>query len=219
MGFSGANNTGAELARGRLLLLLNSDVLPDGPGWVEELAAFLDETPNAGAVAPKLLFEDGSLQHAGLYFERAEGASLWSNEHYFKGLHGTHPAANVTRRVPAITAACMMLATDLYRDIGGLLGQYVQGDYEDSDLCMRLRARDLDTWYLASVALFHLEGQSYPTPMRVSNGEYNKWLHTHLWDEAIGELMASPASELRPPARPRRVGGHTPRNERVESAS
>ena len=195
VGFSGANNAGAQIARGRLLLLLNSDVLPDRAGWLAEMVDFIDRSPNIGAVAPKLLFEDDSIQHAGLYFERPDGEGLWSNEHYFKGLHRSLPAACTTRAVPAVTAACMLIAALVYREVGGLLGQYVQGDFEDSDLCMRLRAGGRQVWYLADVELFHLEGQSYPTPARVANGQFNRWLHTHLWNDAITALMSDPSVE------------------------
>ena len=112
VGFSGANNAGAQIARGRLLLLLNSDVLPDRRGWLSEMVEFIDRSPNIGAVAPKLLFEDDSIQHAGLYFERPDGEGLWSNEHYFKGLHRSLPAACTARAVPAVTAAdCSPMAS------------------------------------------------------------------------------------------------------------
>lgn len=190
VGFSGANNAGVSLAHAPLLLLMNSDVLPDDPGWLDALADFLDADPTVGAVAPKLLFEDDSLQHAGLYFDRPDGELLWQNEHYFKGLHGSFPAANIARPVPAITAACMLLPAALYRSVGGLLGQYVQGDFEDSDLCLRLRAVGLRVWYVPQVQLYHLEGQSYPTPARITNGHFNRWLHTHLWNDEITALMS-----------------------------
>ena len=75
-GFSGVNNVGARLARGRLLLLLNSDVLPDKPGWLGKMIRFYDSTPGIGALAPKLLYEDDSLQHAGLYFYRQRDGLL-----------------------------------------------------------------------------------------------------------------------------------------------
>ena len=184
-GFSRANNLGAELARGRHLLLMNSDVIPDRPGWLGGLSAVLDADATVGAVAPKLLYEDGSIQHAGLYFERAAGAEVWTNEHYFKGMHGDLPEACVSRVVPAVSAACMMLRRDQYLELGGLRGIFVQGDYEDSDLCLRLADAGLRSWYQADVELFHLEGQSYPSAMRQATGAYNKWLHTHLWDERI----------------------------------
>jgi hypothetical protein len=122
VGFSGVNNIGAGFARGRLLVLLNSDVIPRAPGWMSAMTRFYDATPNIGALAPKLLYEDDSLQHAGLYFQPLVDAGLWNNEHYYKGLHRNLPAANVARRVPAVTAACMMIDSSLYRELGGLRG-------------------------------------------------------------------------------------------------
>lgn len=189
-GFSTANNRGASVAAGRVLLLMNSDVLPDQPGWLARLTRAHDDLPNAGVVGPKLVYEDESIQHAGMYFERQTGAHLWSNEHSFKGLHRSFAAANISRRVPAISAACMMVSAELYREVGGLRGTYIQGDFEDSDLCLRLTAAGYDHWYVADVELYHLEGQSYPTAQRVSNGEYNQWLHTKEWGILIEAVMA-----------------------------
>ena len=67
----------------------------------------------------------------------------------------------------------------------GLSCKYIRGDYEDSDLCLRLREMGREAWYLPNVELYHLEGQSYPTEERVLTSDYNKWLHTHLWDSAL----------------------------------
>lgn len=189
-GFSAANNACVEHARGRLLLLLNSDVLPDVPGWLSELVAFHDATPRVGAVGPKLLYEDDSIQHAGLFFAREDERSPWNNEHYFKGLPRSLPAANVARAVPAVTAAALMIARDLYRELGGLCGAYVQGDYEDSDLCLRLWEAGREVWYCPEVELYHLEGQSYPSGTRELTGRFNAWLQTHLGGGQISTLMA-----------------------------
>jgi GT2 family glycosyltransferase len=194
LGYAGANNLGADLARGRLLLLLNSDVLPSVPGWVSSLVKFHDRTPGLGAVGPKLVYEDESIQHAGMYFFRSAGSPLWENSHYFKGLHRSFPPANEPRIVPALTGACLLLSLDLWREVGGLSGTFIQGDYEDSDLCLRIAARGRDCWYLPDVELYHLEGQSYPTHLRQLTSRFNTWLHTHLWDEAITDAMRRTAS-------------------------
>ena len=53
LGFADANNAGVSLALGRLLLLLNSDVVPDRPGWLSTMVDFLDATPEVGAVRPE----------------------------------------------------------------------------------------------------------------------------------------------------------------------
>ena len=189
-GFAVANNRGASLATGRLLLLLNSDVLPAGPGWLGRLAEIYDQTPDVGALGPKLLFEDDTLQHAGLYFRRGTPWSAWENAHFFKGLHTDLPAANVPRPVPAVTAACLMIARSLYEEMEGLRSLYIQGDYEDSDLCLRLSEAGYENWYRPEVALYHLEGRSYATATRQGNALYNTWLQTSIWGERMERLMS-----------------------------
>jgi O-antigen biosynthesis protein len=95
----------------------------------------------------------------------------------------------------------------LFEDLGGLRGQFLQGDFEDSDYCLRLRTAGRDVWYAADVELLHLEGMSYPNELRAAVGRYNKWLHTQLWDGVISDIMADPsvrparvAAELAGPA-------------------
>jgi GT2 family glycosyltransferase len=188
-GFAGAINAGASLARGRLLLLLNSDVLPDKPGWLETMCRFYDSQREIGALGPKLIYEDGSIQHAGMTFYRPPGSLLWQDGHYYRGLHRTFPAANVTRPVPAVSGACMMIDRSLYEDLGGLSGRFVRGDYEDSDICMRLMESGRQNWYLSSAELYHLEAQSYNPELREPANRFNAWLHTHLWRQRIDDLM------------------------------
>ena len=188
-GFSGANNAAASVARGRRLLLLNSDVIPDRPGWLGKMTAFYDATPDIGALGPKLLYEDDSLQHAGLHFYRVPGSGLWGNQHYYKGLHRSFPAVNVARTVPAVTAACMLVDRDLYERAGGLSYAYVQGGYEDSDLCLRLMEHGRQNWYMPGAELYHLEAQSYPSEMRKLVTRYNMWLHTRLWGDRIEQVF------------------------------
>jgi GT2 family glycosyltransferase len=197
-GFSVANNLGASLARGRLLLLLNSDVLPAGPGWLGRMVAFYDATPRLGALGAKLLYEDDTLQHAGMYFVPLTDREGWENLHYFKGLHRSLPAAAVPRAVPGVTGACLMVNTALYREMGGLRGMFVQGDYEDSDLCLRLIEGGYENWYLPTVELYHLEAQSYPNPLRQLTRRYNVWLHSRIWGGRIEAVMARYRASLGP---------------------
>jgi GT2 family glycosyltransferase len=189
-GFAGANNHGIGVSHAKRLLLLNSDVIPDQPGWIGAMNEFYERTPEVGALGPKLLYEDDSLQHAGLYFHRPAGSESWENAHCFKGLHRHFPPANVSRPVPAVTAACMMIDRELYDEVGGLPLHYVQGDYEDSELCLRLAETGRKNWYLPSIELYHLEGQSYVPGVRRVPSEYNMWLHSQLHGQQIEAIMA-----------------------------
>jgi GT2 family glycosyltransferase len=188
-GFARANNAGASLARGRLLLLLNSDILPDKPGWLSKMQQFYDSTPNIGALGPKLLYEDDSIQHAGMYYYQQPGSSVWIDAHYFKGMHRSLPAAGIARPVPLVSGACLMIDRSLYEELGGLHGIYVRGDYEDMELCLRLSEQGRENWYLPDAELYHLEAQSYSGSFRRAANRYNMWLHTHLLGNRIASLM------------------------------
>ena len=151
LGYAAANNAGAALARGLLLMLLNSDVVPSRPGWLAHLRAEL-ERPNIGAVGPKLLFDDEAIQHAGLYFEQ-DLDGIWFNAHYHKGMPRLWPAAQRRRFVPGVTGAALMTTRALFERVGGICEDYIVGDYEDSDFCLRLHAAGAAIRYVPRVEL------------------------------------------------------------------
>jgi O-antigen biosynthesis protein len=200
VGFACATNAGVSTANGRLLLMMNSDVLPDKPGWLSTMQRFYDSTENIGALGPKLLYEDDAIQHAGMYFHVPNDATflgIWANAHYFKGMNRELPAANVIRPVPAVTGACLMIDKDLYERVGGLPELYLQGDHEDSELCLRLIQEGFENWYLPEVELYHLEGSSYDWDLRARLALYNRWLHTRRCGDLMAEVMAGyPLPEL-----------------------
>jgi GT2 family glycosyltransferase len=207
-GYAAANNIGARFARGALLLLLNSDVVPAAPGWLKLLTRTLELVSGTGAVGPKLLFDDGSLQHAGLTFvEGPEGE--WYNAHFHKGYPRDFPAANIARSVPGVTGAALLTRTALFRELGGFCEDYIIGDYEDSDLCLRIRAAGHDIRYVPAAELYHLERRSISLHQgyaRTVACAYNRRLHTQRWGEVIARLMAGGQNgERRLPAMRRRV--------------
>lgn len=198
-GYAAANNAGAAIARGRDLLLLNSDVVPDRPGWLGLLTQALDRDERAGAVGAKLLFDDESLQHAGLYFDQTPEGE-WYNRHYFKGFPRDFATACVAREVPAVTGACLMVRRQLYEQVGGLTEDYLIGDYEDSDLCLKLRRDGHGVRYEPAAELYHFERRSIERNTGYTRGvadQHNRWLHHTRWHRDIAELMNS-ASEPAP---------------------
>ena len=191
-GFAAAVNAGASLVRGPRLLLLHSDVLPDKPGWLGRMTSFYDATPGIGALGVKLLHEDNSLEHAGIYFARSGNSSLWNRRRTFKGLHRHLPVANVARPVPAVSTACLLVAAKLYNRVEGLHPMYLRGadDYTSSDLCLRLLEAGLQNWYLPEAELYHLVERSPRESARSLSNRYDSWLHTHIWNEHLETVMA-----------------------------
>ena len=160
LGFAGANNLGARHARGRTLVLLNSDAFPTTPGWLGRMAAHLDDQPDAGIVGARLLFGDGAVQHDGMRFSRnSQFWHLWFPTHPGKGLPPM-PARTGIQACPATTGACMAIHRTRYLELGGLDEGYILGDFEDADLCMKVRAQGLRCLIDHDIALHHLERMS-----------------------------------------------------------
>ncbi len=206
-GFSAACNAGVLRARGEALALVNSDVIPAGNGWLPALIGKLDRQRRVGAVGPKLLYDDGSLQHAGLFFKR-DSKGIWLNHHYFKGMPGSYGPANVERPVPGVTGACIVMPRELFDELGGFDESYVIGDYEDSDLCLKVRRAGFGIVYAPSVALYHLERQSISRSADYTRGaasQHNAWLQTRRWDAQIEALMLAFESSAAEPALPEPV--------------
>jgi GT2 family glycosyltransferase len=192
-GYAAANNEGVRHARGGTLLLLNSDVVPLAPGWLSAMRAALHRRQRrpVGAVGPKLLFDDGSLQHAGLTFER-DFEGRWYNTHFFKGYPRHWPAAQVPRSVPAITGAALLVERDVYESVGGFTQDYIIGDYEDSDLCLKIRACGYDIRYEPAAELYHFERRSiqlHAGYMRTAACAYNRRLHSERWSAAMAAAL------------------------------
>lgn len=190
-GYARACNAGARFARGTVLVMLNSDVVPREPGWLQLLVRPLLEQRKLGATGPKLIFEDGSLQHAGLYFGRDQ-RGIWLNHHFYKGMPGRYPPAQGARTVPGVTGACLVTLRETYERVDGYTEDYVIGDYEDSDLCLKIRRLGLEIAYEPAACLYHFERRSISRSqdyMRGVASQYNSWLHTQRWEDDIAALM------------------------------
>lgn len=191
LGYAAANNAGAAVARGKFLLLLNSDVVPDAPGWLKHLAAPLLADRKLGVTGPKLLFEDASIQHAGLLFAR-DDSGTWFNRHYFKGFPRHFAPACRARAVPGVTGAAQLVRRKLFEKVGGLTEHYIIGDYEDSDFCLKLRQAGAGIAYVPDAELWHFERRSirlHAGYARTLASTYNRQLHHARWDGAISALM------------------------------
>jgi len=160
-GFSAANNLGISVSKGDKILFLNSDVFPENPGWLENLVKALDDNTDIGIVGPRLLFAEGGIQHAGMISRRLEAAGIWINHHSLMGFSPKDDAHKDLARVELITGACaLMRRADIDR-LGGWDTGYLIGDFEDSDLCFKIRAAGMTVGYLPTVELIHLERQSF----------------------------------------------------------
>jgi len=149
LGFARGANYGARAARGRYLVFLNNDTVPQ-PGWLGALLDVLEADRAVGVVGAKLLFP-GTLQvqHAGVVF----GAPRVPY-HIYEGWNADHPAVNRVRDFQAVTAACFVLRREDFWRLGGFDEGYQMG-LEDIDLCLRLGELGLRAVYTPHSVLYH----------------------------------------------------------------
>ncbi|MCU1513280.1 MAG: hypothetical protein JWO10_370, partial [Microbacteriaceae bacterium] len=154
--FSAKMNRGAVQARGEYIVLLNDDVELITPDWLEVLLGLVRQ-PGVGMVGTMLFFEDDTVQHAGhLYRDQWAGhiGLGWA-----RGRDDQLASLSVDREVSGVTAACAMLPAGLFWQVGGLSHVFA-GNYNDVDLCLKVRATGNSILWTPHAALYHFESKT-----------------------------------------------------------
>jgi len=159
LGFGPAVNLAARQARGRALLVLNPDCLPDD-GDLRRLLALLDERPKAGLIGAVVCDADGKPDPASWRRDPLLRRSLNS----LFGRSGE--TVNMQREIPAevieaeaVSGALMLLPRDLFERLGGFDEGYFL-HCEDLDLCRRVRDHGYQVLLAGDVRVLHGKGSS-----------------------------------------------------------
>ncbi|OWK43923.1 glycosyltransferase family 2 protein [Fimbriiglobus ruber] len=151
--FATSCNDGALYATGDYLVFLNNDTIPY-VGWLDALVRYAEVRPKVGLVGNKLLFPDGTIQHAGMAFGQDR-----QPRHIYVNFPADHPAVNKARRMQAVTGACNLIPREVFAATGGFDPGFING-YEDVDLCLRVGGLGYEVHYCPESVLIHLEGVS-----------------------------------------------------------
>jgi len=154
LGFLRSCNRGAAQATGQWICFLNNDTVV-ADDWLEELLDCFRWFPDAGLVGPMLLYPNGSLQEAGGIVW--QDGSAWN---YGRNGDPEAPAHGFARDVDYVSGACILLPTDLFRDLGGFDGRYSPAYYEDTDLALAVKASGRRVIYQPRSRVIHFEGIS-----------------------------------------------------------
>ena len=132
-------NRAARSATGEVLLLLDPDVDPNGPGWLEELVSQALR-PDVGAAGAKLLYPDGRVQHCGLLLGVGADGIAGS----YEALAPRHAAGyagrlQLLREVSAVSGDCLAVRRGVFNAVGGLDEHNLATAFGDVDFCLRLR--------------------------------------------------------------------------------
>lgn len=148
--FGEASNIGAEHANGEYVVFLNNDVKVTS-GWLTEMLGVFEHNAHVGAVGPKYLFPDRSLQEAGAFISPEGDAVQFRFE---KAALATRYVAGI-QVVDYCSAACLLMKKRDFLGLGGFDPMFEPAYFEDVDLALRLRSVGLFSYYYGQVEVFH----------------------------------------------------------------
>lgn len=174
-GFAVSCNDGAARASAEYLVFLNNDTIPL-TGWLEALIAHARAHPQLGAAGAKLLYPDGTIQHAGMVVGQ-DGYPY----HLYVGFPVDHRVVNRSRQFQMVTGGCMLVPRTVFQAAGGFDTAFING-YEDVDLCLRLRRAGYEIHYCHESELYHLESV---TDGRFTHHARNQQLYEQRWLSSV----------------------------------
>ncbi|MCO6416338.1 glycosyltransferase [Siccirubricoccus sp. KC 17139] len=156
--WSRLNNQAVARTRGGILLFLNDDTRMLSEGWDLWLRRLLAE-PEVGAVGARLLYEDMTIQHAGVLLGQEklaahEGVGAAAEE------GGPGGRWQALRAAGAVTGAFLGCRREAFLGVGGFDETSLPITFNDVDLCLKLRAAGLQVLYAPQIALLHYESKS-----------------------------------------------------------
>lgn len=149
-------NKAARVAQGEYLVLLNDDIEVKTPDWIENMVRIC-ALEGVGCVGAKLLFENNTVQHAGVVFQDSGPTHIMIGR--FAHEPGPNLEACLTREVVAVTGACLMVRSQLFWELDGF-DEGFPLNYNDVDFCLRLRDLGHSIVQEPSAELYHFESLS-----------------------------------------------------------
>ncbi len=156
--FSAINNFAVEQTDNPWLLFLNNDTEVISGDWLTIMAEHI-QRPEVGAVGPRLLYPDDTVQHGGIVVGVGGIA-----EHAFRGFPAEAPGVcrqlQVTRNYSAVTGACLLTRREVFNKVGGFDEERLPVTFSDVDLCLKIRRAGYLIVYTPFARLYHHESGS-----------------------------------------------------------
>ncbi len=192
LGFSGINNFAAERAKGDLILFLNSDCFITQIEPLHKAIRWLQNKAH-GAVGFRLMFADNTIQHDGMSISKWNNSSdFYLNDHPLSGTPINLMSSSLDNDSSMITAACVMIKKHAFFEIGGFNRAYLRGDFEDSDLCLKLLAKRKKLGIVREEGIYHLERQTISGQepgLRQKITLINSYIYSQRWKTILSKKL------------------------------
>ena len=194
LGFAGINNFAVKYSRSDVILFLNSDCFLTNKLAIERGFEWLYASSDNGAAGFRLTYADRTIQHDGMsVIKWKNNPSFYLNDHPRQGFdeclvpHIIHNEESVL-----LTAACLMINKILFYDINGFDCDYFKGDFEDSDLCLKILNKNKRLGIVRQPGIYHLERQSISSIdslLRERITLTNSFTYTERWQEILNSHL------------------------------
>lgn len=153
--YSALNNAAVAVSRGSIIGLVNNDIEVISPDWLSEMVS-LAVQPEIGAVGAKLLYPDGTIQHAGVV-TGIGGVAGHIFKHAARTASGYFGRAQLISSYSAVTAACLVIRKETYQQVGGMNERDLAVAFNDIDFCLRVREAGYRNVWTPYAELYHHE--------------------------------------------------------------
>nr|WP_249196776.1 glycosyltransferase family 2 protein [Gluconobacter cerinus] len=157
--YSRLNNLAVEQTSADYLMFMNNDVFVEHSNWLHIAIGEALAAPDIGAVGAKLLYPNDTIQHAGVIVGPAGiGAHVHRGDPVTE--YGYIGRTMLSHEVTAVTAAAMLVRSDVFHEIGGFDEKELTVAYNDVDLCLKIRDAGYRIIFSAEVVAYHHESLS-----------------------------------------------------------
>ena len=167
---SAINNFATAKLNSDLFLFLNDDTEIDNAHWLTEMVSSIQQ-PSVGIVGCKLLYSNRKVQHGGVIIGIGDFAG-----HAFRHLDEDAEVMgcrlHLKQNYSAVTAACMLIKSDIFREVNGFDEDNLPTSYNDVDLCLRVGKVGYKIVYTPATVIHHESAsRGLPTTKKQKNDE------------------------------------------------
>jgi len=156
--YSAINNFGVTQARGSIIGLVNNDIEPINPDWLDEMVRQVCR-PDIGCVGAKLYYPNDTIQHAGVVLGIG-GVAGHSQKYFSRNANGYFGRLHLAHNVSAVTAACLLVRKAVFQEVGGLDEANLKVSFNDVDFCLKVREAGYRNLFTPYAELYHHESIS-----------------------------------------------------------
>lgn len=183
--YSKINNFGFQYAKGKQIILMNNDIEILTPDWIEQMLMYI-QRDDVGAVGMMLYYPDDTIQHAGVILGIG-GVAGHSHKYFKRGDNGYASRLGTVQNLSAVTAACMMVRADIFRELNGFDEEFAVA-FNDVDFCVRIREAGYLIVWTPFAEAYHYESKSRgiedtPEKQKRFEGEVHRFLDK--WEKLL----------------------------------